>query len=339
MKYEKPAPVEAEADFDRLIDDALNEVQEKEIAEFLASDTEETEISEELDRRICALIEKKTAREGSPTKYYPKLLSSAALVTFVCLGLIWAAMMNAFSEFPWNGVELPTDSPAIQAESSQNGGADLTGQSGKQPGLTPTHGEFIAPPDEQKTVFTVTQTNADGVCMKISVSGYRSESLGKEFYLKSNEYVIIDVEIQNLSSEPFYRIVPTDCAANAPDHLHDASLELSCNGYPLCSSSVGFDCGKTFVTEPVKTGETYRYRLKYAAGTAAVSGFDLPADGNAHAGIKLYDKTLYPDGSCVFSGFSRFSYCKTASSDIVSFSQPLNLEFVYVSSEKSAYSK
>lgn len=347
MKYEKTD------ELDRLITQAIEQAEDSETAEFLAAGAADIEISEELDRRILGFIEKKSAFKD---KFCPRLLSSAALVAFVSICFMWVAMMSTFVKFPWNGTEPPTDvqtsgSP-LPPESyiSQQLGTDTestkpTGHSGRQTeGVGPNHAiestnrendpPFVSSSDEQRVFYIFRQTSADGIFMQISVAGYQSESLGKEFYVKSNEYFTVDVTVKNTSSTTYYRTAYTDCSEGAVPHSHEEGLELSYKGSGLCASTVGFSCGNATSMVELKPGETYTYQLKYAAGTETASGFDLPGDGNDHpAGVKLYDELFYhfyDKGSCTFDGHFEFVYCTRINGGSTSFWIPLSLEVVYV---------
>ncbi|MBQ2987908.1 MAG: hypothetical protein IJD59_02260 [Clostridia bacterium] len=355
--------------FDEWLAEALAEAEDKEAEEFMSMENDDVEISEELDRRIQNLMEQKSKKEIFQAKYYPKILSSAALVTFVTICFAWVAMMSTFVKFPWNDTEppiLPTDTlesvsgsfsdqtyvppgqestvitrPPESSPSSGNHGRPTESTNRGQQGSVgqtselrnPSKGIYTAPSDEQKAFYIITQGNRAGVFLTISIAGYQSENIGKEFYVKSNEYFIVTVEVKNISASPIYRPVETDCSPDDPPHTHSVSLNLSSDYQNLCSSVIGFDCGGERVAEILKSGETHTYQLKYAAGEVVAGGFDLPGDGNDYpAGIKLYDTTFQPfaKGSCTFTGNLSFDYKKDEKNNWVSFSVPLSLEVLYV---------
>ena len=56
---------------------------------------------------------------------------------------------------------------------------------------------FVSPEDEVKITKTFTGVNAYGMRMDISVQGYASESLGMDFYLKSNEENAFEFTLTN----------------------------------------------------------------------------------------------------------------------------------------------
>ena len=357
MKYEKTDS------FDDWIAEALSESADRETEAFLSTDGFEGEISEELDRKVQALVEKKSAKEIFRTQYYPRILSTAALIVFVAFFFSFVAMMSTFVKFPGDAVvPQPTDStegdfgvssssggfsdqtgftsdsvstkitarPTEQTETTDSGGRESTCK--QQNGTDPVHGG--APSDEENVFCIITKGNEDGIFLRISIAGYQSKSLGKDFYVKSNEYFTVTVEVTNHSPKTLYRIVGTDCSESAAPHSHDIELDLSCNGHSLCSSSIGFNCGKACAKEPLKPGETYTYQLKYAAGEEAASGFDLPGDGKDHpAGVKLYNQVFYffyHNGCCEFQGYLSFDYSKEKNGTGTSFDLPLSIEVLYV---------
>ncbi len=361
MKYEKTDPFESTDDIDKLIAQAMTNAKDTEAAEFLSSGKSDVEISEALERRILGLIDKRSAKETFRSKYYPKFLSSAALVTFVTLCFSFVAMMSTFVKSPGDiSVPQPTDTtggflgsssysdsfssqnafipgdestiimgrPNRQTEMTDPGRSESTGK--PQGNTTPVHGE--TPADEQKVFYIITQGNRDGIYIKISIAGYQSESLGKEFYVKSNEYFTVTVEVKNISATTMYRSVRTDCPPDGPPHTHEDFLALSFRYQSLCSSAIGFDCGASIAWVPLKSGESYTYQLKYAAGKESASDFDLPGDGNDHpAGIKLYDETFLPfvKGFCTFAGNFCYDYRNTTEA-ARSFCIPLSVEVLYV---------
>ena len=362
MKYEKTGPFENADDFDQWITHAMTEAEDTEVEEFLSPDADDVEISEDLDRRILGLIERPSAKESFFGKYYPRILSSAALVTFVLIGFMWIAMMSTFVKFPWNDTEQPLDMQTAgtyspldsyigQQLTSDTESTKVTGHSGKQTAMTNPNSAAettnrggdsvieptpVSPSDEQKVFYIFRQTNADGIFIQISIAGYQSEILGKEFYVKSNEYFTVDVTVKNTSSRTVYRTVYTDCSESAVPHSHEGGLDLSYKGNELCPSVIGFSCGKTASREALKPGESYTYQLKYAPGTEVASGFDLPGDGTDYpAGVKFYDEvfyTFFDNGSCTFEGDFKFEYQKDGLDNLVIlFWIPLSLEVVYIS--------
>ena len=358
MKYEKTDSFESTDELDRLIEEAIDDVKDTEAEDFLDADDNGVDLSDELDRRIHKLIAKKSAKEIFWDRVYPKLLSTAALATFVFICVAWIGMMSAFgdenhptyTEPHENTFEtvLLSDTVLSQSESTTSSEfvgtptkelqTDLQGTTEIKPGQseTPVPEGFVSPDDEIRAFYIITHGNSDGVFLKITISGYQSKSLGKEFYVKSNEYIVVDLEVTNKSAKTLYRSLPKECLNADPSHNHGISLDLSSRSifygtYSLCPSTIGYHCDSESTLVPWQSGETLTYRLKYAVGEEVSDGFDLPAEGNDYpAGIKLYDNTIYNNNSCEFHGYLNFHYCNTKFFSSTSFPQSLSLEVVYV---------
>ncbi len=86
----------------------------------------------------------------------------------------------------------------------------------------------------------------------------------------------------------------------------------------------------------LEPSKTYEWTSKLAAGAESAHDFDLPADGNGYlTGIKLYDESIYTDGSCTFSGNIFFDYRKSneKKTNDLTLSVPLSIEIVCISTE------
>ena len=125
---------------------------------------------------------------------------------------------------------------------------------------------FISPEDEESTVYTVTQTDENGLKLEITLHGYKSESLGKEFYVKNNEYFIADVKLTNESETPVYQFLPTACRDMSPSHNHEISFDIANGDNKLHSSSFGFACPDMIDVWTIEPGQSYEWQLKLAAG-------------------------------------------------------------------------
>lgn len=361
MKYEKTDP------FEDLIKAAISEMEDSEAAEFEATDDSGVELSDRLDQKIHFLMTDKSKARTAASKHRAKILSTAALVAIVTVCVMWLAMMNAFGNLP-NITDPPTsemtDSAATSAsktELTDSSGSTSrterpTGHSGSMTEWTgsmsdsysvtessatntgkphtPSKGSFVVPSDEKTVACHFFANNADGLVMEIAVHGYRSATLGKNFYLKGNEYFSVDVKIKNESFDSIYQFLPTSCREAKIPHNHEIGFDLSNKGYALRSSSFGFACTEMTEVWELKPGETCEWTLKLAAGEENAYDFDLPADGDL-TGIKLYGESIYTDGSCTFDGSIFFKYRKTKEAEpndhIVSV--PLDLEIVFVSEE------
>ena len=163
--------------------------------------------------------------------------------------------------------------------------------------------DFVSPNDEESTVYTVTKTDENGLKLEVTLHGYKSKTLGKDFYVKNNEYFLVDVKLTNESENAFYQWLPTTCRSASPSHNHEIGVDISHGEYKLASSSFGFACAEMIDTWMIEAGETYEWQLKLAAGEQQSGKQDLPADGTGYsAGIKLYGEDIFTDNSCDFDG-------------------------------------
>ena len=199
--------------------------------------------------------------------------------------------------------------------------------------------EFTAPADESRAEYTVSSSTADGLKMEITVHGYKSESLNKDFYVKNNEYFLVDVKVTNESENELYQWLGSYCRHSLePSHNHEIGFDISHGEYQLHSSSFGFVCPMAIDVWMLEPGATYKWQLKLAAGEMqSGTDYDLPADVSGHyEGIVLYDEAIYTDGVCTFAGEISFGYMKTKG-DLNDFflSVPMEIDVVFVSSEPS----
>lgn len=173
----------------------------------------------------------------------------------------------------------------------------------------PPNIQFTSPEDEKEVSHHVSMTDDNGVNMEVTLHGYRSESQNKLFYVKNNEYIIANIKITNSSNKPIYQFLPTYCRESEIPHNHEIGFDIFCGEYALHSPYAEFVCTELIDIWTLEPGKTYEWTLKLAAGEVVYENYDLPADGFARdSGIKLYDKTLYPNGSCIFEGNFSFAY-------------------------------
>ena len=178
---------------------------------------------------------------------------------------------------------------------------------------TETEPPFVSPTDEMPVLRTIVSENEDGLKMEITLHGYASESLGKTFYVKNNEYFLVDVQISNTSENSFYQCLPTWCRHFSEKYNHEIFFDISDEkGNRLNSSAFAFDCPETIDVWKIEPDQSYDWTLKLAAGSESSENFDLPADGNSYtAGIQLYDSGIYENGICDFEGTISFLYALT----------------------------
>ena len=193
-----------------------------------------------------------------------------------------------------------------------------------------------APVPGEKTVYYASAQNGDGISMKITVHGYHGENGG--FYVKHNEYFLVDVELSNGSAYPIYYFLPQYGNEETDSDTSPTNFDLSCGEYKLSSSATGFIREKivSYAQAFLAPGGTSTWRMKLAAGEIRTENYDLPADGKAYpSGIKLYGPEIYTDGACIFTGSFFFGYSRaslqsgTALHDLV-ITVPLSVKVVYV---------
>jgi hypothetical protein len=196
---------------------------------------------------------------------------------------------------------------------------------------------FISPSDEESALYTVSRTSDHGLNLVITLHGYKSESLNKDFYVKNNEYFLVDVKLTNESENALYQWLPTYCRHSFdPSHNHEIGFDISHGEYKLHSSSFGFTCGMLTDIWTIEAGESYEWQLKLAVGEPQSGEQDLPVDGTEGSlmGIKLYEKAIFDDNVCIFDGEFSFTYMqsKDKNENDCSISVPISIETVYVSS-------
>lgn len=161
---------------------------------------------------------------------------------------------------------------------------------------------FVSPEDEEKTTKTIVTENDDGMKMEVIVHGYASESLGKDFYVKNNEFIRIDAIITNNSVHNYKQFLPTYCHGT---HTHEIDVDLADkNGNKLTVSTVYEGCPEAIqIWEIAANGAHCGFKMKYVAGEAIWGG-----EGIKLADITLYDSSIYADGVCDFAGTVSFDY-------------------------------
>ena len=175
----------------------------------------------------------------------------------------------------------------------------------------PTLAEILADGETEATsVFT---DSNNGVNFTVTVHGYSNRGKGYDFYVKSNDYIIIDVKVTNNKSTAIYQLAPY------LGHGYDPSPNVELN--------IGFDDGNghrlSFAHESlllecltdlwsIDAGDEYSWRLRAAAAYFEESNYDLEPDSNDRGeGLKFYDESIYSGSMCEFSGTITFVYSDT----------------------------
>ena len=191
---------------------------------------------------------------------------------------------------------------------------------------------LVEVPDETSAAHIFLETNGDGLQIKVTVYGYQRKNTKRLFYVKNNEYIIVDVELTNFSAVPVYqREVP---------YNYGIAVDLVYGGYRLNVSPFDTFSSGTKGEWTVEPGETYKWRLKLVAGDL---NYDLDYDmlEEEKTGLScfiLYGEKIYDNGICTFSGKISFPYVKSEepSADMLFLSVPLSVDVLYVSSVPNA---
>ena len=211
---------------------------------------------------------------------------------------------------------------------------------------------FVSPADEISATKTFTASNEDGLVMEITLHGYASESLGEEFYVKSNEYFRAHVKITN-TADQMYQQTTVACHGDTLSHNHELKIDITDgNEHALVLSSFGFmhpDLLRPWIFREKSTEE---WHLKLAAGEECivdmktdaekVAEIDLPSDGQDElplcaTGVALYDRNIYTNDALMFSGTISFPYAifsGSSESNDKTLSCPLAVKVMYVPFEK-----
>lgn len=196
----------------------------------------------------------------------------------------------------------------------------------------------VAPADEVRAQRTFSVSEApNGITLEVTVYGYSSETLGKDFYVKSNEFFRADVKVTNTSEKSFWQFLPTFCRENMNDkHNHEIEFSLSDGkGHALHSTdSFGKGCPEMIDIWEIKAGESYEWRVTVAAGenTYGEGKGDLTVSDYPWLGIALYDRSIYENDMLEFSGNFSFSYSAKSetSSNELTVKLPVSLTVVYI---------
>ena len=196
----------------------------------------------------------------------------------------------------------------------------------------------VAPADEVRVQRTFSVSEApNGITLEVTVYGYSSETLGKDFYVKSNEFFRADVKVTNTSEKSFRQFLPTACRENgSANHNHEIAFSLSDGkGHALHSTdSFGKECPEMTDIWEIKAGESYEWRVTVAAGenTYGEGKGDLTVSDYPWLGIALYDRSIYENDMLEFSGNFSFSYSAKSetSSNELTVKLPVSLTVVYI---------
>ena len=121
------------------------------------------------------------------------------------LALILAAGISACADKPEATTErtssVSTNATQTTAETSATSESNNETTSSKST-TSVTEPPAVAPADEVRVQRTFSVSEApNGITLEVTIYGYSSKTLGKDFYVKSNEFFRADVKVTNTSEK------------------------------------------------------------------------------------------------------------------------------------------
>ena len=164
-----------------------------------------------------------------------------------------------------------------------------------------------APPEgEVKVTKTITVVHDLGVKMEIVIYGYKDESLGEEFYVKSNEAILTETTVTNTSDQPIYQYLPTWCRYENMGHNHEVRFSLYNKDNMQLNPSKSYEpCPNIYETWELLPHESETFTIELIAGTVWRDGFSSENVPDISF-FTLYDESIYTDGFCEFLGTISF---------------------------------
>ena len=257
------------------------------------------------------------------------------------LALILAAGISACADKPEATTErtssVSTNATQTTAETSATSESNNETTSSKST-TSVTEPPAVAPADEVRVQRTFSVSEApNGITLEVTIYGYSSKTLGKDFYVKSNEFFRADVKVTNTSEKSFWQFLPTFCRENMSDkHNHEIEFSLSDGKRHALHStdSFGKGCPEMIDIWEIKAGESYEWRVTVAAGenTYGEGKGDLMVSDYPWLGIALYDRSIYENDMLDFSGNFSFSYSAKSEtySNELTVKLPVSLTVVYI---------
>lgn len=192
-----------------------------------------------------------------------------------------------------------------------------------------------APPEgEVKATKTITVEHDLGVKMEIVIDGYKNESIGEEFYVKSNEAIPAKAIVTNTSDQPIYQYLPTWCRHENMGHNHEVSYSLYNKDDMQLTPGWRYEtCPALSEIWELPPQKSETFTIELIAGT---NWYDGGAGGEVPdiSYFTLYDESIYMDGFCEFSGtisFGDFMLNKEAAyTERSTFSVDVSLNVMYV---------
>lgn len=168
--------------------------------------------------------------------------------------------------------------------------------------------DFNSCPEDMTPASASFVSERGTVRLTVTVDGYRSELLGKAFFLLHNEPIFLRVTVENLGETEIRKFLSTYCRENrAPTpenifrHNHEIDYYLKDKkGNTLVRVAPYFDCPALIdtMTLPAGASETYYYTL--AAGTLDSDFLHLSATSETDM-EKIFADHVTPYGSDIFT--------------------------------------
>lgn len=194
--------------------------------------------------------------------------------------------------------------------------------------ITPTQSLFTSPEDEERTTKTFTVKNEDDIEMRVLFYGYKSETLGMDFYVKNGEAIETEIQIINRSQNTIYRyssyacggtvLGDEECGCEFRFQLQDDAGNLLVQDSSYCNSMLQ---APTVLSVP--SANSYRASSFVQDNIYLIAGImtfeeeeiDIPVRNPLQqqegVGFHLYGNRFYTDYINTFSGTIAFDYSYT----------------------------
>ena len=192
----------------------------------------------------------------------------------------------------------------------------------------PTQNLFASPEDEERTTKTFTVKNEDDIEMRVLFYGYKSETLGMDFYVKNGEAIETEIQIINRSQNTIYRysshacggtvLGDEECGCEFRFQLQDDAGNLLVQDSSYCNSMLQ---APTVLSVP--SANSYRASSFVQDNIYLIAGImtfeeeeiDIPVRNPIQqqegVGFHLYGNRFYTDYINTFSGTIAFDYSYT----------------------------
>lgn len=229
------------------------------------------------------------------------------------------------------GAETPADSTSTSSEMTET--TETTSEETTDPAVVSK-----SPADEIPTQKVFRNSN-DDMLLEITVNGYKSESLGLDFYVKNTEVIEVVAKVTNISENPDTIIYYwDDCmykdSGTGTIHNHTFFYDLTTKYGKRMSGLYGLIHIPWYLNFTLESGGSHERTTFFIIGELS-NDCDIELTDRKwsdckgdYKGIKVYNG-IYTDGKCEFSGDVKFEYdkLKTEKSDDRSFKITCDISF------------